>query len=91
LRYLIALPLLLAALLQAKAWFSDVGARGARALRAELEAQQRRTAVLESRNRLLTAEVLALQDGLEVVESRARNDLGMIREGETFYLVPDAR
>ena len=40
---------------------------------------------MAQRNRLLTAEVLALQDGLDAVEARARSNLGMIKQGETFY------
>ena len=55
----------------------------------EVEQQRKRTAVLEQRNRILTAEVLALKEGLDAVEARARSDLGMIKRGETFYLVPE--
>ena len=38
---------------------------------------------------MLEAEVKALRSGLEAVEARARTDLGMVVEGETFYLVVD--
>ena len=44
---------------------------------------------MEQRNRLLTAEVLALRSGHDAVEARARKDLGMVKEGETFFLVPE--
>ena len=89
----VTLVLLLAALagLQYKAWFSDVGYLANESLRQEVEEQSRRTDVLRQRNRLLTAEVLALQDGLDAVEARARSNLGMIKQGETFYLVSDGR
>ncbi len=73
--------------LQYKAWFSDVGYFGNQRLGDEIAAQQQRTAVLRYRNRLLTAEVLALQGGQDAVESRARENLGMVKQGETFYLV----
>jgi len=33
----------------------------------------------------LTTEVDDLKSGLGAIEERARTDLGMIREGETFY------
>lgn len=85
----IALLLFLTAALQYKVWFSDVGYLAGARLQSEVDKQRQRTAVLRERNRNLTAEVMALTEGLEAVESRARSDLGMIERGETFYLVPD--
>ena len=44
---------------------------------------------LEDRNRILEAQVIDLQNGLDAFEEKARNDLGMIKEGETFIqLIP---
>ena len=80
---------LLLVFLQYKAWFSDVGYVAAESLRAEVDEQRQRWAVLARRNEILTAEVLALKAGVEGFEARARNDLGMVKAGETFYLVPD--
>lgn len=75
--------------LQYKAWFGDVGYLAAEQLREKMSLQQKQTIALERRNRTLTAEVLALKEGLGAVEARARSDLGMIKRGETFYLVPE--
>ena len=48
--------------------------------------------VLRAYNRILAHEVRAQKHGLAAVEARARSDLGMIKEGETFYLVePESR
>ena len=44
---------------------------------------------LYRRNRVLAAEVVELQNGLDTVEELARSDLGMIRKDETFYLIYD--
>lgn len=44
---------------------------------------------LKERNQMLAAEVADLKQGYEAVEERARYDLGMIKEGETFYQVVD--
>jgi cell division protein FtsB len=85
-----AILILLLLLLQSKAWFSDVGHRAANALLAQVEEQRARADRLEQRNRLLTAEVLALKDGLAAVESRARSDLGMVKKGETFFLMTES-
>lgn len=43
------------------------------------------------RNSVLVAEIDDLRSGLTAVEERARSDLGMIKEGETFYqIIPGA-
>lgn len=46
-------------------------------------------AMLKERNQTLAAEVADLKQGVEAIEERARYDLGMIKEGETFYQVVD--
>lgn len=35
----------------------------------------------------MEAEVMELKQGMETVEERARHELGMVREGETLYLL----
>ena len=54
-------------------------------LQKALEAQRQDNQRLHSRNRALEAEVEDLKTGLEAVEERARLELGMIKQGETFY------
>ncbi len=56
-------------------------------LEQQIERQQVRLADMQDRNEKLRAEVQSLKDGLEAVEARARLDLGMIKEGETFYQI----
>ena len=70
-------------------WFSESGWFAVRDLEANVEAQLRQTADLAQRNRVLAAEVVTMKEGNEIVESRARTDLGMVAEGETFYVVVD--
>lgn len=41
----------------------------------------------KERNESLYAEVIDLRKGLETIEERARYDLGMIKENETFFQV----
>jgi cell division protein FtsB len=77
--------------LQYKLWVSDVGIFAGQRLEQQLSVQQVRVEQTRQRNRLLKAEVLALRDGHAALEARARTDLGMIKEGEVFYLVPDER
>lgn len=42
---------------------------------------------LEERNQSLAAEVLDLKNGLDAVEERARSEMGMIMQGETFHQI----
>lgn len=58
-------------------------------LQHKVESQQQENEVLRERNKVLANEVDNLKEGLDSVEERARTDLGMIKEGETFYMVVD--
>ena len=44
-----------------------------------------RSGVASARNAGLTQEVMALQGGTEAVEKNARENLGLIKEGEVYY------
>ncbi len=75
--------------LQAKLWFSDTGVFARQALAERLDEQHARTDELAARNARLARDVEGLNSGLGAVEARARSELGMVKEGETFYLVTD--
>lgn len=74
---------------QYQLWLGSDGLRSLNMLEAELDSQREVNARLEERNRLLEIEVVDLKTGLEAVEERARSELGMIEEGEIFYLLVD--
>ena len=42
---------------------------------------------LQERNQALAAEVQDLKQGMEAIEEKARSEMGMIKEGETFYQI----
>ncbi len=86
---LIILLILVLIGLQYKLWFGDGSLSEVVQLSRELEIQKQKLQVLEERNRILEAQVLDLQNGLDAFEEKARNDLGMIKQGETFIqLIP---
>lgn len=87
-RVVIGVLVVLLLALQYKAWFGGAGAMEAWDLEAQVASQRERAELLARRNEALTAEVLALKAGPAAIEARARSDLGMIKEGETFYLIP---
>ena len=88
-KILIAVLLLMLIGLQYKLWFGDGSLSEVVQLTRELEIQKQKLRELEARNRILEAQVLDLQNGLDAFEEKARNDLGMIKQGETFIqLIP---
>ena len=89
-KILIAILILVLIGLQYKLWFGDGSLSEVVQLTRELELQKQKLQELESRNRILEAQVLDLQNGLDAFEEKARNDLGMIKQGETFIqLIPE--
>ena len=88
-KILLAALILILIALQYKLWFGDGSLSEVVQLSRELEIQKTRLHELEERNRILEAQVLDLQNGLDAFEEKARNDLGMIKQGETFIqLIP---
>ncbi|MGB0466157.1 MAG: cell division protein FtsB [Pontibacterium sp.] len=92
-RWLIVCLLILLAALQYRLWFGEANLRQVWSLKQEIELQQVENKKLSQRNKQLEAEVQDLKTGLSALEERARNELGMIREGETFFQLvqPDQR
>jgi len=89
-KILITILILVLVGLQYKLWFGDGSLSEVVQLTRELELQKQKLQELESRNRILEAQVLDLQSGLDAFEEKARNDLGMIKQGETFIqLIPE--
>lgn len=84
------LPLALAALLllvHAELWFGKGGVPHQLALQGELSAQLAANAQARARNEQLAAEVSDLREGTEMVEEKARRELGMLRPDELLVVV----
>ncbi len=75
--------------LQYRLWVGAGSWADVAALDRKIEQQQEKNERLMARNQLLEGEVISLKSGLDAIEERARNDLGMIKRDETFYLVVD--
>lgn len=83
---LIAL-LLLSTFLQYRLWFESGGILDMARLKKEVAHQIAENDKLKKRNEALLLEVKHLQNNKNDIESRARDELGMIKKGETFYQV----
>lgn len=66
-------------------WVDEDGVRQTYALRISVQAQTEENAALNERNRALEADIKDLKTGLMAIEERARSEMGMIRQDETFY------
>ena len=75
--------------LQIRLWTGDGSLAEINRLETEIEAQTTSNADLQKRNQALLQDVSDLKNGLDSVEERARSELGMIKKGETFYLIVD--
>lgn len=71
--------------LQIRFWVGDGGVVELLRLKNEMTAEDIALARLKDRNQVLEAEVQDLKHHLSALEERARNELGMVRRGETLY------
>ena len=86
-RWLLLTLLLLLGVMQYRLWFAEGSFAERHRLQLQVEEQTRINAELEARNAVLEREVLELQTGNKGVEQRAREQLGLVREGEMFYQI----
>jgi len=86
-RWLIILLAALFLLLQFQLWVGEGSFAEVSALRQQNEELRQELNRMSEMNKRLAAEVLDLKTGTEAIEERARNELGMIRDGETFIQI----
>ncbi len=75
--------------LQSRLWIGEGSIAEMVSLQNKLERQKRENERHYRRNSLLAREVVELQQGMETIEEQARQELGMIKNDETFYLTYD--
>ncbi len=85
-RHLMIALLALFGYLQYRFWVGEGGYLDVARLNKQIAQQQQENDNLQARNRVLAAEVESLKQGLETLEERARADMGMVKEGETFFM-----
>lgn len=85
-RWLNIVLLLLLLGLQYRLWVGPGSWADVAALSRSIDTQRQQNDRLVGRNQLLEGEVRSLKSGLDAIEERARSELGMVKNGETFYL-----
>ena len=79
-----AFLLLLLGVVHAQLWFGRGSIGAVATLKQKLEAQQAANAQAQQANDRLASEVRDLKEGLEMVEEKARSELGMVKPNEIF-------
>ncbi|MGJ4748792.1 FtsB family cell division protein [Leptospira sp. SA-E8] len=85
-------PLLLVALLlilHAQLWLGRGSVPQVSSLAAKLETQNEKNTKARDDNSRLAAEVQDLENGLEMVEEKARQDLGMVKPNEIYVQISE--
>lgn len=78
---------LLLVFLQYRLWYGTGGIKDRMALKKQLAAQSEINTTLKKQNEKLSHQVHYLQRNQDAIESRARQELGMIKKDETFYQI----
>jgi cell division protein FtsB len=86
-RLITATLLIFLLFLQHRLWFGKNSIPDYLSLKEDVVRQQVANDKLKQRNKLLYADTDDLKSGIEAIEERARNELGMIKEGETFFRI----
>ncbi|WP_075186800.1 cell division protein FtsB [Teredinibacter haidensis] len=86
-KWILSLLFVLLGILQYRLWVGEGSIAQVVRLQQEITMQSAENERLRERNRLLAAEVEALKNGYDAIENRARSEMGMIKDGETFFMI----
>ena len=86
-RFFIIILIVFFLMIQFDIWFKDDGFYRVKELEQMIGSQVEQNERLKLRNEQLEREIEELKSGTESIEEKARTDLGMIKEGEEFYLI----
>lgn len=75
--------------LQYRLWAGESSVAYVQDLRADITRQEHINAGLRDRNQRLERQIISLKNDPQAIEQRARMELGMIKQGETFYVFVD--
>ena len=89
-KFITIIMVLLLLLLQYRLWTGNSSLIEVSLLRDEITKVKSENDRLKERNLSLTAEVFNLKQGHEAIEEIARSEMGMIKDGETFYQIIDS-
>jgi len=86
-RLIPAILITLLVVLHVQLWFGRGSVPSVARMAGELEAQKQKNAQAQLANDRLAAEVRDLKEGLEMVEEKARLELGMVKPNEIYVQI----
>lgn len=86
-RVVAVLLIVLLGVVQAQLWLGRGSVGDVAQMRHKLDEQKARNAIAQQANDRLAAEVRDLQEGLEMVEEKARSELGMVKPNEILVQI----
>ncbi|MCW8876423.1 MAG: septum formation initiator family protein [Kangiellaceae bacterium] len=78
---------ILICIIQYRIWWGEGSYREIELLKQQIAEQQKQNDLLKKENEILRKEILALRTNPQVLEEKARENLGLIKPGETFYRI----
>ena len=90
-KYLTFIFVILILALQYPLWLGKGGWLNVIALHKQIDQQLKVNEQIKSENDILLAVVQDLKNGTDVIEGKARFDLGLIKKNETFFLIIDKK
>jgi len=90
-KFIALLLVFLLVMMQVNIWLTKDGYSRVAEIKELIQDQQKENNVMVSRNSQLKEEIKDLKDGYSAIEEKAREDIGMIKEGEEFYLLTEPR
>jgi cell division protein FtsB len=88
-KWLLGVLIVLLVVLQYRLWIGEGSLAHAHRLENEVKLQKAENERMQERNRIMDVEVEELKSGLDTIEERARNDIGLIKKDETFFMIVD--
>ena len=85
----LSVPIFLIIVLQYRFWFDDTGMIASWNLQQQMSELEQDIGAQQVRNKWLQAEVDDLRQTDDLIEEKAREDLGFIGKDESFYLILD--
>jgi len=90
-KFITILLIFLLLIMQVNIWLTKDGYSRIVEIKGLIQDQQKESDEMVSRNSQLKEEIKDLKDGYVAIEEKARGDIGMIKEGEEFYLITGPR
>jgi cell division protein FtsB len=90
-KFLTFIFVILISALQYPLWLGKGGWLNVISLQKQIDQQLKVNELIKSENDILLAVVQDLKNGTDVIEGKARFDLGLIKKNETFFLIIDKK